>query len=376
MKKIYKIDILIFILIILINILGRIKAFSDWYTNTVFKLWVDTMGRINSIFPFSVGGILIALGCLFVFAAVLFAIGLIFLRKKTLYIKIIKVYYCVFINVLLYVFMVMTLNCTLPYNAYRMEFGEKTSEDFSAEDLCILRNYLLDKVNTYSGYFECDEDGVSVYPGEDCRTAIKNAMRAEGNEFDRLKGFYPNVKFFLDSDIMYYSGYSGMYYPFSMEAHVSKYMSNTYFPYTVAHEYAHIKGYMYESEANYLAYLALANSEDTFLQYSAYLNAFSYVNNDFYNAVTGLYGKELGRAIYKAQPGLSQRAWEDSYCYKKEAYLLDEKEEGIVSQTFNAVENKAYDSAMQIYKYEPDYNAITLFLLNYYEDVIENAKNH
>jgi len=53
-------------------------------------------------------------------------------------------------------------------------------------------------------------------------------------------------------------------------------------PFTICHEMAHQLGYAKENEANFVGYLAAAQSSDSFFQYSTYLDLFLYANRNLY----------------------------------------------------------------------------------------------
>ena len=78
----------------------------------------------------------------------------------------------------------------------------------------------------------------------------------------------------------------GYYFPFSMEANYNKIMYIANKPFTMCHELAHTRSYIYEDEANFIAYLACTQSEDAFFEYSGYLGVLNYVNNAFYENVS------------------------------------------------------------------------------------------
>ena len=55
-KKKKPIRLIIFILVILFNLtMWLSRSFSDWFTDHIFPLWGNTLGRFTSLFPFSVG---------------------------------------------------------------------------------------------------------------------------------------------------------------------------------------------------------------------------------------------------------------------------------------------------------------------------------
>lgn len=92
------------------------------------------------------------------------------------------------------------------------------------------------------------------------------------------KEFYPhkitkidNLKTSLFGKSMNYSGILGYYNPFTTEAQYNKNLPNTYIPFTLAHESSHQLGFAREQEANFISYIICENSNNSELQYSAYL---------------------------------------------------------------------------------------------------------
>lgn len=64
-------------------------------------------------------------------------------------------------------------------------------------------------------------------------------------------------------------GITGMYFPFTGQAHFEPLLGNISLPYTMAHEWFHAAGVAPESEANFLAYISLINSKNDKLKYAA-----------------------------------------------------------------------------------------------------------
>ncbi|HMO63384.1 MAG TPA: DUF3810 domain-containing protein [Ferruginibacter sp.] len=79
-----------------------------------------------------------------------------------------------------------------------------------------------------------------------------------------------------------YVGFTGYYNPFTGEAQVNTSVPQFFQPFTTCHEIAHQLGYAKENEANFVAYLVAAQSGDTLLRYSAYLELFLYTNHTHY----------------------------------------------------------------------------------------------
>lgn len=87
----------------------------------------------------------------------------------------------------------------------------------------------------------------------------------------------------------------GVYFPFSLEANYNSELSPARVPCTAMHELSHLKGFIREDEASFIAYRACLASDSPELRYSGCLSAMNYLLNAAYaNApsadVTELYG--------------------------------------------------------------------------------------
>ena len=76
----------------------------------------------------------------------------------------------------------------------------------------------------------------------------------------------------------------GYFFPFSMEANYNNVMNVILKPATMCHELSHLRGFIYEDEANFISFLACTQSEDIYFQYSGYLSVLNYLENDLYYA--------------------------------------------------------------------------------------------
>ena len=79
----WRVVLFLVIINLVLNILARIPAVCDIYTDRVFWIWTETYGRITGIFPVSVGEILLILAINYVLIWLLSLILFIFLHKKT-----------------------------------------------------------------------------------------------------------------------------------------------------------------------------------------------------------------------------------------------------------------------------------------------------
>lgn len=294
------------------------SSFSDWYTNNIFLIWVNTYGRFTSIFPFSFGEKLIFSGlilliilCTFIIFTFLSFIFFVFKRHSWHGFNLplfIKKYFRFISWVLTIVYLVMNLNCFSLYQCTQIS----CSNSYTLEELTLLRDHLVNKLNEYALTFDRDEAGNIIYDG-DMESEARISMQNLEGTFDRMSGFQVVPKT-LDSSVLMSQQYmQGYYFPFSMEANINGLMSIANKPFTMCHELAHTRGYIFEDEANLIGFFACINSEDTFFQYSGYLSMLNYVNNTFYKSVdTDTYNShvKVSDLVWYDDKFLTDEAWE------------------------------------------------------------------
>lgn len=360
-------------LVLLLNLFCFSPAFCDWYVVYVFPLWLDTYGRFSDLFPFSLGQVLIGAGILLVLAAaVLLPFTLVSLwkyrkmrgaeRRQGLFLRFSGGFYRVFLYILLLTALLMTLNCSIPYRCSRLTISDR--EDYTIGELRKLRNYLVEQCNAYAQQFPRDAQGrLAVFVSvREMDEASRRAMQDLADRYPRLGGYYPDMKPVFHSQLMVQSGMAGVYFPFSME---SNYNAEMYFlnDYAVfSHERAHIKGYMFEEEANFFAYLACTGSEDPLCRYSGYLSVLGYVDNDFYASTT--------KEDYLQQVRISPEVCLDDIFVTEEVRQKAAEESGISAETATEMNHTFMDGYLDYYDIEggrASYARVTGLLLQYYD---------
>lgn len=352
--------------ILLLNIVAwNSTGFCDWYIAHIFPIWVNTWGRVTGLFPFSVGEWLIAAGLLILSVAVVLgllwaAAGImkIFAKKTVLgrVIRFVKGYYRFFAWTVLIVCLIMTLNCFILYHASTFSehyFGEE-KEEYTLEELIAVYNMVAENCNRLAEQMERDETGMVVYMGStgslgdaaygeqlrDMADQCRKLMQQLGQEYEQLDGWYPRPKAMLFSDFMCQQHMQGYYFPFSMEANYNDVMHILNIPSTMCHELAHLRGYIYEDEANFIGYLACVQSEDAFIEYAGYLSVLNYLYNDLYKAwQTERTAYEA--AMEKIHPvAVSEQVWEDN------TFVSDEEWERINGKAL--IDTETVDKAADI----------------------------
>lgn len=361
-------------LVVLLNVAAWISTpFCDWYISHIFPIWVNTYGRFNDMFPFSVGEILLAIGVLLTAVAVVgallllccFLIPILRVKIKKKMLPFAGKFYRSYAWILLGVLLIMTLNSTILYHGstFNEKYFGKIDREYELDELVAVRNYVVEKCNELSTQVARDENGDVIYSGDMKQEAIE-MMQMLGENYGGLKGFYPEPKPLLFSDLMCQQYMQGYYFPFSMEANYNDVMYITNKPATFCHELAHLKGYIYEGEANFIGFLACVSSEDVLFQYSGYLSVLNYLDNDFYGAI----GKDLER--YRAQPAISAQVIKDNIFVKQEEWDRINGAALIDTEVVEAVSDSFTETTLKLNGVEDgmiSYNRVVKLLLQYYE---------
>lgn len=86
----------------------------------------------------------------------------------------------------------------------------------------------------------------------------------------------PSLKKSIFSLPLTYMGFAGYLNPLTGEAQVDYLIPKVNLPFTCSHEVAHQIGYAFESEANFVGFLAAVHHTDPYFQYAAYLLVLRY----------------------------------------------------------------------------------------------------
>lgn len=361
-----------------LNLLAwRSTSFCDFYIANIFPVWVNTYGRITGIFPFSVGEFMLVAGCILVviLAVCLVVCGLLgifkLFRHKTILRlhKLCKGYLIFFAWTFLVVCIVMTLNCFILYHASTFSekyFGElPASEEFTFEELIAVRNLVVEKCNELSLVMDRDENGEIIYAGDLGEDAIR-AMQSLGKTYPQLDGYYPRPKPLLASDFFCQQYMQGYYFPFSMEANYNTVMCLMNKPATLCHELSHLRGYIYEDEANFIAFLACISFDDIVYEYSGYLSVLYYLDNDFYHGVNE------DAELYLAQPQISPLVNKDNTYVTEEEWERINGKALIDTEVVEEVSDTFVDTTLKLNGVDDgkiSYSRVVRLLLQYYRSM-------
>lgn len=354
--------ILFVLLLFILNIFARIPAVCDSYTDHIFPLWLETYGRVTALFPFSVGEVLLISAVSIVIFWLLSIVLFLFFRANKKYRRYIRWYSKSILVFLLVVLLVMTLNCSMLYGCSRLNVKGNRDKTYSSGELRELWNYAAARCNELAGELDRDEQGTPVYDG-DVNEAVRQAMQKLSGTYPRLQGRYPDPKPIYFSYVMYQADCTGVYFPFSMEANYNSYLSDLGYPSVAAHELAHLKGYIYEDEADFMAYLACVGSGEPYLQYSGYLSILGYLQGDYLESVQDT----------AEDTRVSEQVYEDhlSFYFTPETREeFAERESVFDKETVETISEGITDTYMDYYHATPNYAEVTKLMLAYYDGIL------
>lgn len=272
--------LLLIISAVLMILAAQHPDFAEWYSENIYPLIVTSIGRLWGMLPFSAS----ELGLYILIAAFLLSLGV--MVKNVIKSKreawgswLSGVLLAVGILAFLY-----TACCGINY--HRRPFSEEEgiiTYQYSVQELTDICLWLTEEVNALSGEVDRDSSGVMVLETSEGEGAVE-AMQSLAEEFPTLDGYYPQPKELLVSEILSYQGLTGVYSPFTAEANYNGDMTAYNIPFTTCHELSHLRGFMQEEEANFIAFLACIESERADFRYSGYLSGWVYCMNALYRA--------------------------------------------------------------------------------------------
>lgn len=306
---------ILILLSVALSLLARhVGGFAEWYASSVYPIIVNTVGRLFGLFPFAAGEWLLYI--VIAAAIILLIYGIVKIVRTP---KSRKVYLArLFASILCaasVVIGIFTLNCGINYfrEPFSVKSGLPTGEKYTAQELADLCVYLVQGANTYADKLNPDSDTVLTDNGGELAADCIKAMERLGARYDSLAGFYPQAKGVAFSEFMSLTRVLGIYDPFTVEANYNQ--NSPYFarPLTICHELSHLKGFMREDEANFIAYLACRDSGNDLLCYSAYTDALIYALNAFRTVASDAVYAELYSYIcpqVKAEFAANNEYWE------------------------------------------------------------------
>lgn len=336
---------------------------------TLMNFWVKNimapveqfLGRVWSVFPFSVAELLTALGITAIVVWLVRAVVLLLHQRQGRS----------FLRRILALFSVgLWLWCALcwMWNAsyYAETFTEKSglsSQGHTPQALVSTTAWFTCNTAQLSTQVPRDEEGHFALSRQEALSRGVDIYDNLVEEFPFLELPSVQAKPLVFSRLQSILGFTGVYFPFTGEANVNVDAPVCLLPSTIAHEMAHQRMVASELEANFVGITAAIKSDDVVYQYSGYLHGLISLSN----ALHGI-SPETWDAIQSAYftPELVTD-WNDNYYYWKALDSAVEEQGEQLYDTFL----KSNDQELGI----ASYGACVDLLITYFAPIIEKTGN-
>lgn len=265
------------------------------YSLKMYRFINIPLSLITGIFPLSLSEILLyVLIITAIVKLVMFTKSIIRTPKKYLNIMFLKKSLRLFFLSALLLYLSFLL--LWGFNYYRIPVSESMGLPvfkYSKHELAELCSNLIKESNSLRREIKEDRNGV-IYIEDGSKWVLNNAYKGYdvvSGTYIALSGKYGTPKPVILSELMCYTGITGIYFPFTGEANVNIKAPLPSLPHIVTHEMAHQRGYAREDEANFIAYLACIHHPNIEFKYSGLILALTHSMNMLYKEDQGIYNE-------------------------------------------------------------------------------------
>lgn len=367
-KKAKYFSLILFPIALILNFIASKIPYivEKYYSQVIDKTIVQILSKVSGIFPFSLYEITMYIIVISIFLFLCSAVFTIFNKKKNLktflknailnILSILSIVYFLFVVLWGINYNRVPLETTL-INQYNLENNSSIqSKQHSVKELTKLYKFLVTKSNETRKLTLQDKNGV-VKSNTDYKGVINRAQLGYDNVLDILpsvSGNYSKAKYVISSNLMCYTGITGIYFPFTGEANVNVAIPDLYIPCTVEHEMAHQRGFASEDEANFIAYLTSIKHPHVDFNYSGYILALNYT------------ASALSKIDYNAYVDISKSISDSVRRDLKNESEFWQKYEGKIDEISNEF-NNSYLKANGVTEGTQSYGKMVDLLLTYYE---------
>lgn len=255
-------------------------AFADFFNRYVSSLSRALFAWVTAPFPFSVAETLLLAALPAGILYIVYCIKVVPREKLTR-----RIYGL--LAVVLTLFSAFFVNFAVAYGATPLE--DKIGLEVSDPTVSELENaclYTTVQLNDAAREVNFSSSGASEMPYRFSELVgkLNDAYDKLYAEYDFLSPLHAPVKRIALSKPMTYTHLSGIYSVYTGEANVNTNYPDFIIVYTTAHEMAHQRGVAPEDEANFIAFLVCAASDDPYIRYCGYANLYEYLTSAFYSA--------------------------------------------------------------------------------------------
>lgn len=303
-RKFILASMLISLSVVLTLYAKRSPQFAEGYAGTLYPVLAGEIGDITGALPFSLMEIFYPALFLFLIYLIIKAVKKV---KAGQSVPTVGVGLLSTLSIMAGAFLLaFTLMAGINYHRYPFSYySNLTVKESTVDELRELCLYLTSEANRYADGFMRDEKGVAIF-SESPYDVAKRA-REGFRSYEKLYPvmamggeYFGTPKPLFSSPLMSYTQISGVMFPFTMEANVNISGPHFLIPATMMHEISHLRGFMREDEANFIAYQSARACDDFAFKYSGTMLALIHATNALYAedpasaiALRGRYRSEL-----------------------------------------------------------------------------------
>ena len=302
-KRVFTLLLLPLSAMILLLVRSSSYVAEEIFAKRIYKVLSIVISSVTSIVPFSVAEMILLVGpILILFFIVRLVIRIIRGKgmRKTYILNFMLNVGCV-ISLIVFGYIML---CGVNYHRYSFShYSGLVIEDSTEDELYGLCLDLTRRANDLREQITTVDENGAMYTSVKATKLAKEAKEAMNNlskEYPILSGYLAKPKGILLSKYMSMTETTGIYIPWTVEANVNVDIPSVDIPVTMCHELAHLRGFMREDEANYIAYLACTTYDDIEIQYSGVKLALSYSMNQLYRKNPDRYfevAKQYGKGL-------------------------------------------------------------------------------
>lgn len=258
-------------------------SFAEYYAVEIYPVFAETISFVSSKTSESAAEIII----LFVVVLlIIYTLSMIINSVKYKTADFFKQYAVNILSFASVIYFLFVLFCGINYSRYEFTFysGLEIKES-SKEELIALCEILIHDANSLRSNLTTGENNTAELFDRNYYGTAQRARDSFDNiakEYSVLKGNYPAPKPVKMSRAMSHMNITGVFFPFTFEANVNVDIPPYQIPATMLHELVHLRGFMREDEANFIAYLSSINSDFEDFAYSGTMLALTYSMNSLY----------------------------------------------------------------------------------------------
>ncbi|MBQ9939661.1 MAG: DUF3810 domain-containing protein [Oscillospiraceae bacterium] len=273
------------------------------WSSSVYPIIAQVVTAVTGLFPFSVAEAIIVFGGIsLIISVIVFIVKLVRCKNqpalestdgdetpapsvRTARLRLCSRYFSVLLSIVSVGYFMFVLMGGINYN--RLTFSHYSGLEVrksSVEELTALCTYLAETTNELRQHVTEDENGVFVL-SQDIHSTADLAVDAFSGLYPRypiFEGRYSTPKPVFFSRAMSYADIAGIFIPMTSESNINVDMPDYHIPFTMCHEQTHLRGFMREDEANFIAYLACRTSGSIDFKYSGHLAALTRAMNALY----------------------------------------------------------------------------------------------